>query len=36
MKQKITMLSTESATVEERFEQFLLASAAKGLSEKTL
>lgn len=36
MKQKITMTSTESTTVEERFEQFLSASAAKGLSEKTL
>ena len=36
MKQRITMVSTQSATVKERFEQFLSASAARGLSEKTL
>lgn len=36
MKQKITMNSTESATIQERFGQFLSASAARGLSEKTL
>lgn len=36
MKKKINMVSSQSATIEDRFEQFLSASSAKGLSAKTL
>lgn len=36
MKKKLSMQAQESASVEERFQQFLSASAARGLSDKTL
>lgn len=36
MKQKLAMYSAETASVQERFEQFLSASTARGLSEKAL
>lgn len=36
MAKKLTMQVQESASIEERFQQFLSASAAKGLSDKTL
>lgn len=36
MGKKITMFSTESSSIQERFEQYLSAASAKGLSSKTL
>ena len=36
MKKKLSMQVQESASIEERFQQFLSASAARGLSDKTL
>lgn len=36
MKKKLSMQVQESASIEERFQQFLSASAATGLSDKTL
>ena len=36
MKKKLSMQVQESASIEERFQQFLSASASKGLSDKTL
>jgi len=36
MKKKLTMHAQESASIEERFQQFLSACAARGLSDKTL
>ena len=36
MKQKLTMYSTETASVQERFDQFLSALSARGLSPRTM
>lgn len=36
MKQKITRYSTQNASIEERFQQFLTAASAQGFSEKTI
>lgn len=36
MRKKLTIQAQESASVEERFQQFLSACAARGLSDKTL
>ena len=36
MGKKITMFSAESSSIQERFEQYLSAASAKGLSSKTL
>ena len=36
MKKKLSMQVQESASIEERFQQFLSASAARGLSDNTI
>ena len=36
MKRKITMYSSQTASIQERFQQFLSAASANGFSERTL